>query len=594
MTGFAKFVWCARAAALIVALVVIGGIIGTPVPAAAQEDAAAAHEALFAENRYPSANTCATCHPKHFREWSVSQHAYAQLSPIYVAIQNFINSLTSGSNGDFCLRCHSPVAANLGEPSMLSNIDRHPTAREGITCVVCHRIANVYNKASGRLALVEGGLLDSVNGPQGEAELQRVLANRGEYQVVTDPDEPGRKIHTKIAKFELISQPVFCAQCHDVTLFNGFRLEEAYSEYRMSGAARRGVTCQDCHMGKEEGVESGYNVGPAAVIGGVPTMDRKLTSHFFAGPDFSIIHAGIYPHNVEASQMASVSDWLKFDVAAGWGTEEFEDKVDDGEIEVEFPAVWEDRFDREDARFILDDQFVLLEEMRQRRLQVLRNGYLLGDVVTTRADSRGIRFKIQVRNGTDGHNVPTGFSGERLIWLHVTVTDATGEMIFESGDLDPNGDLRDDESQFVRSGGLPPDEFLFNLQSKFVVLGGRGGERERVIPIPFSVTALPVVRPSVQSLIWSGEPTTERNHRRSIPPLGERWPEYRVKAGELTGKGPYQVHIELKSAMVPVNLIDAVQSVGFDYGLTPRRVGDALVAGHEVLWEKSLTIDVDG
>lgn len=593
MTGFAKFVWGAGAAALFVA-VIFAGSLGMAGPAAAQDDAAAAHEALFAENSYPSANTCATCHPKHFREWSVSQHAYAQLSPLYVAIQNFINSLTSGSNGDFCLRCHSPVGANLGEPSMLSNVDRHPTAREGITCIACHRIANIYNKASGRLALVEGGLLDSVNGPMGDEELKRVLANRGEYQVVTEPGEPGRKIHTAVARVDLMSQPVFCAQCHDVTLFNGFRLEEAYSEYRMSPAASRGVTCQDCHMGKEEGVESGYDFGPAAVIGGVPTMDRKLTSHFFAGPDFSIIHPGIFPHNVEASQMASVGDWLKFDVDAGWGQEEFEDQVDDGEIEVEFPEIWEDRYDREDARFILDEQFVLLEEMRQRRLQVLRNGYILGDIVTTRANSRGIRFKIQVSNGTDGHNVPTGFSGERLVWLHVTVADTAGEIIFESGDLDPNGDLRDHESQYVRSGEAPLDKYLFNLQSKFVVVGGRGGERERVIPIPFSVIALPVVRPSTLSLIWSGEPTTERNHRRSIPPLGVRWPEYRVKAHELTGRGPYTLQVKLISAMVPVNLIEAVQRVGFDYGLTPRQAGEALVAGHEILWERSLTIDVDG
>ena len=181
-----------------------------------------------------------------------------------------------------------------------------------------------------------------------------------------------------------------------------------------------------------------------------------------------------------------------------------------------------------------------------------------------------------------------------MVWLHVTVTDAAGEVVLESGDLDPNGDLRDDESQFVRAGALPPDEFLFNLQSKFVVLSGRGGERERVIPIPFSVIALPVVRPSTLSLIWTGEPTTERVHRRSLAPLDERWPEYRVSARELTGKGPYEVHIELKSAMVPVNLVEAVQIVGFDYGMTPRQLGDAIVAGHEILWEKKLAIDVDG
>ena len=46
------------------------------------KDADAEHQALFSETRFPAAATCATCHPKHYKEWSVSQHSYAQLSPI--------------------------------------------------------------------------------------------------------------------------------------------------------------------------------------------------------------------------------------------------------------------------------------------------------------------------------------------------------------------------------------------------------------------------------------------------------------------------------------------------------------------------------
>ena len=125
------------------------------------DSAQEAHEALLAESRYPSAATCGTCHPKHYGEWSVSQHAYAQLSPIYLSLNNKINVLANGSNGDFCLRCHSPVGANLGESPIISNLERHPTSREGITCAVCHRISRNYNKASGRLALNEGGLTEA-------------------------------------------------------------------------------------------------------------------------------------------------------------------------------------------------------------------------------------------------------------------------------------------------------------------------------------------------------------------------------------------------------------------------------------------------
>jgi hypothetical protein len=547
------------------------------------------HEALFAESRYPSAGTCGTCHPKQYREWRVSQHAYAQLSPAYLSLNNKINELANGSNGDFCLRCHNQVGANLGENSFVSNLERHPTSREGITCVVCHRIQKDYNKASGRLALVEGGLTEPIFGPKGNEELARVLENPQQYRVVTEADKPGRKIHKEVTKFANISEPMFCGTCHDVTLFNGFRLEEAFSEYRMSPAARENITCQDCHMGKVQGVASGYEMGPAAVVGGEPTKPRKVTNHFFAGPDYSLLPPGIFPHNATAQQLATLEEWLQFNVAAGWGTDAFEDTVTD---EAKFPERWESIDDRYDAREIINDQFELLEWARLQRLEVLRNGYVMGDIVTERADSDGIAFKVQVKNGTNGHNVPTGFSGERLVWLQVTVTDREGTVIFKSGDRDPNGDLKDGHSSYVHAGKMKLDPYLFSLQSYFVTQNGRGGELEHVIPIPYPVTSLPRVLPAPLSLIFTGEPPTERNHKRGIEPLGERWGDYEVDADALTGKGPYKASVKLIQQPAPVNLVIAMQSVGFDYGITPKQAGDALVAGAQVLWEKEVTFNI--
>jgi hypothetical protein len=268
------------------------------------------------------------------------------------------------------------VGANLGESPFISNLDRHPTSREGITCVVCHRVNKAYNKASGRIGLVEGDLLAPIYGPKGNRELKRVLRS-DKYRVVTKPDQPGRKIHTQARRFEPISSSTFCGTCHDVTLFNGFRLEEAFSEYRMSGAARRGVTCQDCHMGKVQGVAAGYDRGPAAIVGGVPTKRRKITSHMFSGPDYSVIHPGIFPHNDQAQRMASLRQWLTFNYKAGWGTDKFEEKIPRG---YRFPKRWSSTDDRYDAREILDVQFKRLRFARKKRLQLLRNGYHLGKI----------------------------------------------------------------------------------------------------------------------------------------------------------------------------------------------------------------------
>ena len=554
------------------------------------DTAKAAHEALFAESRYPSATTCGTCHPRHFEEWSVSQHSYSQLSPAYMAFQNFINAQINGTNGDFCIRCHNQVGMNMGESTQISNLERHPTSREGITCVVCHRVENIYNKASGRIALVEGDLLKPVYGPNGNKELKRVLDNRDKFRVVTQADKSGRKIHTDSVKFPPISSSTFCGTCHDVTLLNGFRLEEAFSEYRASPAAARGVTCQDCHMGKIQGKPSGYDTGPAAVIGGKPTKPRKLTNHMFAGPDYSLVHPGIFPHNVEAQKMATLKEWLQYDFKAGWGTEKFEDKVSDNH---KFPKRWESVDDRFDAREILDTQFERLELIRQKRLELLRNGYAIGKIETKRASRNGIKFRVEVKNITDGHNAPTGFTGERLVWLRVKVTDNAGKVVFVSGDTDPNGDVRDNESSYVHAGKMPLDEQLFSLQSRFLVQNIRGGERERTVTIPYSTTALPFLRPTRLSLILTGESTVERNHRKGIEALGHRWAEYKIRSGVLAGKGPYMATIELMAQMFPINLITTIQVVGFDYNLSPREVADAVLAGREVLVKKTIIFDVD-
>ena len=548
----------------------------------------AAHRAVLVEDRFPPAAACRTCHEDHYREWSVSPHAYAQLSPVFNAMHGTILKRTNGTNGDFCIRCHTRVGMNLGEPLFISNIQRHPVSREGVTCVVCHRVNRAYGKESGRVKIVEGDLFEPVYGPTGNKELRRVIESE-EYRVNTERGKPGRAIHTDARKFFRLVTPGFCGTCHDVNLLNGFRLEEAFSEYKTAPAAGQGITCQDCHMGTEPGRPSGYAVAPAARIGDVETKPRRRTNHMFPGPDHSVIHPGIFPHNPEAAKLATIKEWLVFDYEAGWGTDAFEDTVPDDAV---FPQRWDSIDDRYDAREIFDRQLALLDEYMAQRKLVLQNGFTLGEFVTEQASEQGIRFKVEVKNGTTGHGVPTGFDAERLVYLQVTVTDRDGTVMFASGDLDPNGDLRDAHSLYVHNGELPPDPYLFNLQSKFVIRNVRGSESERIIPVNPSFDPLPFVRPLTQSSILLGRPVNVRKHRRNIEPNGSRWAGYEVPGSRLTGNGPYAANVKLILGMVPVNLIDDIKEVGFDYGMSPRDVAEGVLAGHVTLWERDVEIDV--
>jgi hypothetical protein len=539
------------------------------------------------ESRFPSANSCASCHPSQYREWSVSSHSYAQISPVFNAFAGKLLKLTNGTNGDFCIRCHTPVGMNLGEPEFMSTMDRNPTSREGITCITCHRLSQSYSKVSGRLAIAEGDIYKAVYGPGGNEELKRVIAGNG-FSVNADPSKAGRAIHADAQVLQQISTSAFCGTCHDVNLVNGFRLEEAFSEYKASPATKRGVSCQDCHMGTEPGKASGYATGPAAVVGGVKTRDRKRTNHMFAGPDYSVVHPGIFPHNARADALATNREWLTFDVDAGWGTKAFEAKVPK---DAKFPPRWRTADDRFDARKLLDENEVLLAEVQKQRLAVLRAGYILGDVQVDRASSSGIDFKVEFRNGTDGHNVPTGFDAERLVFLEVTVTDSAGKVVLRSGDRDPNGDVRDLHSRYVHNGELPQDKYLFSLQSRFLTRMVRGGEREQVLAINFSPSASPFLRPSTSSTVLLSRPTGARKHRQTLNPLGSAWAPYHVSAKDLqNSRGPYKARVRMIAQMVPVNLLHDIKDVGFDYYLSPMAIAKAVVEGASVLYDREVEL----
>ncbi len=569
-----------------------------------------AHAATFIDDPFPSAEKCRNCHPGHYREWASSMHAYGQLSPVFGAMNNAINGLTNGTNGDFCIRCHNGVGMAVDEPVVMSNMDRRPASREGVTCVVCHRVDQNWGKGAGRRALTEGDVAAPIVGPGGNAILADVLANPETFGALSGsieaPNSRARVVHGEVTPRFFQSTSSMCASCHDVLAPTGFRLEDAFSEFKNSPAAReKGQSCQDCHMGKIQGVAAGYAVGPAAQVGNVSTPPRKRTNHAFAGPDYSIVHPGLFPHNPEAIKeenpdfirfrvvegLATMREWLGFDHEAGWGTVEFENEVAE---DYPFPEPWKNQARRFRARDILNDQFKALEQARSLRHQVLRAGYKLGEIEDLGSSRGGISFRALVSNGTDGHGVPTGFDAERLVFVRVAVIDREGVVVFVSGDFDPNGDVRDSHSVYVHNGEVPLDRQLFSLQTKFITRNVFGGEREQVLAIPYSLTPLVYVRPATRPFNVLGRPLGARKHKQNLSSRnGARWANYKVSGRALTGNGPYRIKMELVSGMVPVNLVHAISPYGFDYDLSAREVADRVVAGHTVIQQRETVIDLD-
>lgn len=71
------------------------------------------------------------------------------------------------------------------------------------------------------------------------------------------------------------------------------------------------------------------------------------------------------------------------------------------------------------------------------------SGSVVLDLPDTAVGGETLDLVVTVRNELDAHNLPTGTTFNRQVWLEVTVTDATGRVVYETGTLDDNGDLRD-------------------------------------------------------------------------------------------------------------------------------------------------------
>jgi len=536
-----------------------------------------AHADLFKKSEFPSAQECGGCHLQIYREWSVSRHAFAQISPTFLAYQGTLVKLTKGTLGDFCERCHTETGMTSGEPVMTPNSQRSKVAMEGITCVVCHRVPEAYGKVTGRLPVEQGDITQPVYGPRKGDELKRVLDSYGK-------NPP--KTHREARLLEQVSQPGFCGRCHDVRLVNGIRFEDLFSEFKQTPAAERGDNCQSCHMGPIPGVPSEYPPAPAAIVRGKPTQPARRTNHMFAGPDSSVVHPGIFPINPEAQEFAKPEEWLSFNVEAGWGSEKFESNVPK---DAKFPGIWADPEERKVARELIDQQLALLAENREMATRLMRNGYGLGEVRMLEKDD-GLKFDVEVKNLTDGHSVPSGLIAERNVFLQVTVLDAAGKVLFRSGDLDPNGDVRDIHSLYVHDGKMPRDEQLFNLRSPILARTLHGGEREQVLPANYSFDPLIFMRPSDTPSLLFGGIRDLRLQKKSIEAKGTRWASYRVDPELLTGQRPYRLNVKLVAGQLPPHLIQAISGVGFEYGLTARSLGDKLIDLYRVLWEKNVEI----
>lgn len=165
------------------------------------------------------AEACGACHMDIYQEWQTSLHAKAFSNPFFTAY------LKKDKGDPTCLICHTPLQNQ--SPVILSSksglyddltVEPNPQfdaelQREGVNCSGCHvRDGVIYGPYK----------MESMNAPHAVAFDEKFLNN------------------------------TICNQCHEVPSKKFSLMTEGIcstgSEFSESPWARKGVTCQGCHM----------------------------------------------------------------------------------------------------------------------------------------------------------------------------------------------------------------------------------------------------------------------------------------------------------------------------------------------------------
>jgi hypothetical protein len=252
-------------------------------------DTSSQQNELFTVEQLKNPETCKDCHPKHYREWSASMHAYASEDPVFVAMNK--RGQREAQLGEFCVNCHAPMAVSEGKTTDGLNLDELPDHLKGVTCYFCHNAVGVDGDHNNMVKLANDQTM------------------RGS---IYDPVDP--KVHRAAgSEFHDRASPkssALCGGCHDIITpdhaeTGGVHLERTFAEYK-SSVFSHGVgfqSCQSCHMNATDGVAADVKgVGP-----------REVHEHLWAAVDVPLTD---FPHRealraaVEECELRTTVDYV--------------------------------------------------------------------------------------------------------------------------------------------------------------------------------------------------------------------------------------------------------------------------------------------
>ncbi len=240
---------------------------------------------------------CMKCHPQVYNDHFHSSHKFSSFNnPAYLVSVAETRKVSLERDGNtkgsrWCAGCHDPVPLFSGafdDPNF--DMNSHPTAHAGITCVACHSITHIHGATGNGGYTIEAS--DHYPFAFSENKALQALSNQ---TIKAKPD-----VHKKTFLKPFHKTSEFCATCHKVALpvelnhYKDFlRGQNHYDSFLLSGASGHGArsfyysakafdNCSTCHMPLEESQDFGAkdfdNSGT-----------RKVHNHNFPGANTGLM-----------------------------------------------------------------------------------------------------------------------------------------------------------------------------------------------------------------------------------------------------------------------------------------------------------------
>jgi hypothetical protein len=338
-------------------------------------------------------------------QWQHSVMAQAFNDPYWqAAVEDEVESFPhlTGFIEDTCTTCHAPMGRTHAHQTntgldidgyyRLDTARTEDLSREGVSCTLCHQIANVdlgtENSFSGKFTIADSS----------DADYKRIY---GQYAAPVGSNMNMQTGHTP-TEGPHITGSALCATCH--TLYTpaldpdtgapsgiNFLEQGVYLEWQNSvyadGQAQE-AQCQDCHMPEPD---TGYQTAISLLPGSAPDTRSFYGQHTLVGGNAHLLEI-LRDYRAELGIAGSTS-------VSGF-----------------------------------DDQIALTKNFL--------GGAATVSVSATRQVGDKLEFNVEVTNKA-GHKLPSSYPSRRM-WLHVTVKDNANNVIFESGAADSRGYISTD------------------------------------------------------------------------------------------------------------------------------------------------------